>query len=182
MIGLKTLSLVDNRLRAIFPASSHLPFGGLNILLCGDFFQLPPVGAKPLYAVQGVGADTINGQQLYRAFDRTLRLTEVMRQVGEDEVAVKFRVALNELRESKLSRESWELLCKRIRNELSPDEVASFDTALRLYFTNAEVNGRNHDCLARGGQPVKKSPPTTLVGKHPRPQRRRQTTYPPSSI
>ena len=36
MIGLETLSLVDNHLRTIFPASSHLPFGALKILLCGD--------------------------------------------------------------------------------------------------------------------------------------------------
>ncbi len=38
MISLKTLSIIDDRLRSIYPESSHLPFGGLNILLCGDFF------------------------------------------------------------------------------------------------------------------------------------------------
>ena len=34
MIDLKTLSLIDDQLRAIFPASSDQPFGGLNVLLC----------------------------------------------------------------------------------------------------------------------------------------------------
>jgi hypothetical protein len=38
MIDIKTLSLIDDRLRAILLASSHQPFGGVNVLLCGDFF------------------------------------------------------------------------------------------------------------------------------------------------
>jgi hypothetical protein len=38
MIDLKTLSLIDDQLRAIFPASSDQRFGGLNVLLCDDFF------------------------------------------------------------------------------------------------------------------------------------------------
>jgi hypothetical protein len=37
MTNLKTLSLIDDRLRAILPASSDRPFGGLNVLLGGDF-------------------------------------------------------------------------------------------------------------------------------------------------
>jgi hypothetical protein len=50
MIDIKTLSLIDDRLRAIFPASSDQPFGGLNVLLYGDFFQLPLVSGKALFA------------------------------------------------------------------------------------------------------------------------------------
>jgi ATP-dependent DNA helicase PIF1 len=38
MVDLKTLSIIDDRLRVIFPTNSHLPFGGVNLLLCGDFF------------------------------------------------------------------------------------------------------------------------------------------------
>ncbi len=38
MIDLKTLSLIDDRLRAILPNSRHCRFGGLNVLLCRDFF------------------------------------------------------------------------------------------------------------------------------------------------
>jgi len=53
-----------------------------------------------------------------------------------------------------LSKESWELLCTRVANQLSLDEVAAFDTALRLYFTTAEVKETNFSKLAAANRPV----------------------------
>jgi ATP-dependent exoDNAse (exonuclease V) alpha subunit len=38
MIDIKTLSLIDDRLRAILLAYLDEPFRGVNVLLCGDFF------------------------------------------------------------------------------------------------------------------------------------------------
>jgi ATP-dependent DNA helicase PIF1 len=72
MIDLKMFSLVDNRLQAIFPATSDWPLEGINILICGDFFQLPPVGGKPLYARRLSNVNEIKGCQLYQAFDKTI--------------------------------------------------------------------------------------------------------------
>jgi hypothetical protein len=161
MIDLKILSIIDDRLRLIFPDQSGQAFGGLNVLLCGDFFQLPPVNGRPLYATKATGPIAAKGQGLYRSFDRTIRLTQVMRQQGEDETAIRFRTALSELRASRLSQSSWELLCTRVQNRLSPDEVASFQSALRLYFTNDEVRERNYGQLAAENQPVKK-----ILSKH----------------
>jgi hypothetical protein len=143
MIDIKTLSLIDDRLRAILPAYSNQPFGGVNVLLCGDFFQLSPVGGKPLYSLKHSHIDAIKGHQLYQAFNRTIRLVQVMRQQGEDEISTKFRKALSELRVSQPSQESWKLLCTRIANRLSPDEIAAFGPALRLYFTTQEVKETN---------------------------------------
>jgi len=155
MIDLKMLSLIDTRLRAICPQNDQ-PFGGINILLCGDFYQLPPVGGHPLYFLRPQHIDAIRGSCLYRAFDQTVRLVDVMRQQGEDDIAVRFRAALGELRSATLSQASWELLCTRTANQLSPDEVDGFDDALRLYYTTAEVRERNHNCLAATNQPIKK--------------------------
>jgi hypothetical protein len=156
MIDLKMLSIIDDRLRLIFPDNSDQAFGGLNMLLCGDFFQLPPVNGRPLYATRVTGPIATKGQGLYRSFDRTIQLTQAMRQQGEDETAIRFRTALGELRESKLSESSWQLLCARVQNQLLPDEVAQFQSALRLYFTNEEVRERNYGQLAAANRPVKK--------------------------
>ena len=78
-----------------------------------------------------------------------------MRQLGEDDISIRFRAALSELREGKLSKESWELLCTRIANQLSPAEVSRFDNALRLYFTKEEVYNWNIQCLTGQNMPVK---------------------------
>jgi hypothetical protein len=156
MIDIKTLSLIDDRLRAILPAGSHLPFSGVNVLLCGDFFQLPPVGGQPLYSLKHSHIDAIKGHQLYQIFDRTIRLTQVMRQQGDDDISTRFRLALSELRVSQLSKESWELLCTRTANQLSPIEVTTFDSALRLYFTTEEVKLTNFDKLVGTNRPAKK--------------------------
>ncbi|KAF5128357.1 hypothetical protein E5D57_009296 [Metarhizium anisopliae] len=49
MLGLRQLSWIDDRLREAFPSRNEEFFGSLNVLLVGDFFQLPPVLQKPLY-------------------------------------------------------------------------------------------------------------------------------------
>ncbi|KAG6948933.1 hypothetical protein JG688_00014861 [Phytophthora aleatoria] len=43
------LSQLDTRLRAAKPMPD-VAFGGVHIVLAGDFLQLPPVGGQPLYA------------------------------------------------------------------------------------------------------------------------------------
>jgi ATP-dependent DNA helicase PIF1 len=97
IVDLKMCSLINDRLRVIFPATSHRPFGGINILLYGDFFQLPPVGGKPLYSRKLSHVDEIKGQQLYQMFNKTIRLTQIMWQQGDDPVSIRFRQTLGEL-------------------------------------------------------------------------------------
>ncbi|OAQ57415.2 ATP-dependent DNA helicase PIF1 [Pochonia chlamydosporia 170] len=108
MLGLRQLSWVDDRLREAFPNRNEEFFGGLNILLVGDFFQLPPVLQKPLYYDKEVRGVEIKGRNAYRHFDKSVFLKIVQRQRGDEQKA--FRTALGELRLLQLSVESWNLL------------------------------------------------------------------------
>ena len=92
MLGLRQLHWLDSCLRQIFPNSTQ-PFGGINILLLGDFCQLPPIGERALYDTRQCIRriiDTIAGQQLYQLFNKTIILTEIMRQQGQDETSLQF--------------------------------------------------------------------------------------------
>jgi ATP-dependent DNA helicase PIF1 len=63
---------------------------------------------------------------------------------------------LEELRESRLSRASWELLCTRVQTHLASDDVESFRSALRLYYTREEVWERKYNQLVATNRHVKK--------------------------
>ena len=101
MIGLTMLAWVDNRLE-LRPSNQESMFGGLNVILVGDFAQLPPVMAKPLYYADPLSDPfEIAGSNAYFAFNKTIRLTTVMRQQGDAQAA--FRTALGNLRENTIT-------------------------------------------------------------------------------
>ncbi|KID59396.1 ATP-dependent DNA helicase PIF1, partial [Metarhizium hybridum] len=134
MIGIKFLGLLDHRLREIFPARQDEMYAGINIFVCGDFHQLPPIAATVMYSnlPNARNAEFLAGQQAYRALDTTARLTQLMRQDGDDGETLQFRRALEEL---------------RVYQNPSKD-------ALRLYFRREGVRVHNHQRLRDCEQPI----------------------------
>src|SRR5258705_366486 len=99
-------------------------------------------------APTGIAAFNIVGKTLHSLLRLPVK--------GKNDISTRFRLALSELRVSQLSKESWELLCTRVANKLSLTEVATFDTALRLYFTTEEVKETNFNKLSAANRPVKR--------------------------
>ncbi len=80
MIGLRLLANIDSRFRQTFPYSSNEVFGGISVILIGDFYQLPPMKQRPLYYPEELYDVTeIAGCNAYIVLDRTIELKTVQR-------------------------------------------------------------------------------------------------------
>jgi ATP-dependent exoDNAse (exonuclease V) alpha subunit len=144
MLGLKTLAMIDSRLRQLIPRGSHLPFGGLHVVLCGDFAQLPPVGDRPLYGFPSQGsALSSDGAILYKLFRKSYCLKVLHRQEGDTPDQLAFKSLLKHASHGGLSFQDWEFLNTRAEANLSLAEKASFHDAICLYTTRDDVNAIN---------------------------------------
>jgi ATP-dependent DNA helicase PIF1 len=113
---------------------SDIVFGGMQVLVSGDFFQLPPV-PNVLYGDTGEFAFESNIWKL--AFPHTANLTEVVRQDEPDLI-----LAVNELAGGTPSVNTLQLP-ERMKRPL-PHSV---DRDVHLFATNIQLKAYNADCL-----------------------------------
>jgi ATP-dependent DNA helicase PIF1 len=139
-----TIDKLDNRLRAIFPHSA-LPFGGIDIILCGDPAQLPPVLAKPLYAHQ---AATAHVAARFHQFRTVVELDQPFRQTGDDGTQSRFRSLLSRLSLCQASDGDWTWLMSRRPACLSPEENSLFDSSKYVVSKNHLRKRLNYDRIA----------------------------------
>jgi PIF1-like helicase len=148
MVGLQRLAAIDRRCRDIFPQRRDEPFGELNVIFAGDFFQPPAVARKALFW-NGNSTDEldIQGQLRYRGFDVTIELDVVRYQEGTDPMAVRFKEALDHLREDAVTYADWELLASRVQSRV-PADIPRFKDAIHIYSRKEEVREYNF-CVSR---------------------------------
>lgn len=132
MIGAKLFHYINHRLQEIFDTSEL--FGGISIIVCGDFNQLSPVGDSYIFkSCEKLAYLEIFGDLLWSKF-KYYELTEIMRQKNDHTFA--------------------QSLTNLGNNELTTNDIKIFQTrysllenvpsnAIHLFFTNDEVNNFN---------------------------------------
>lgn len=114
---------------------SESPFGGIQLILSGDFCQLPVVG-KEEFCFESKSWD--------KCIDKTVYLTEIIRQTD-----TQFQKCLNEIRIGQLSPSSLDLLKTCVKRDLSNDLGIK---PTKIYPTNAQVDRMNLEELDKLNQ------------------------------
>ena len=143
-MGASVFDSLDRHLRLIFPLSD-LPFGGLNVLLCGDPAQLPPVQALPVYAHRG---STAHLAARFHLFTTVVELDQPFRQIGTDAMQARFRSVLERVADCAPERDDWNWLQTRRGCCLDENENRLFDDGMYIVSTNAVREKINYDKLA----------------------------------
>ena len=110
------------------------PFGGMQVILCGDFFQLPPITRG------SAQADFVYRSQAWQELD--LKICYLQEQYRQDDAV--FSQLLAEMRRAHVSSDSLERLMQRLNAPLGGEAVAT-----KLFTHNADVDAINNQELAR---------------------------------
>jgi len=132
MLHKNQFNLVDKVLK--YFKDSNAAFGGIQIVVCGDFFQLPPIGKR-----EEKGSDKFSfmSEAWVEANLAICYLTEQFRQGNND-----LNLILNEIRTGKISESSYNKLKSTSTNKLSDDVDMT-----KLYTHNFDVDRINEDRL-----------------------------------
>lgn len=123
----------------------HLPFGGLQIVICGDFYQLPPVNKAELQSdgteVKHTSTFAFESQSWNKIIKSKIILKEVFRQKGDQT----FINILNDMRHGIVSPKAEMELARLSR----PLNCAAGIVPTELYATRYEVDSANNMKLAK---------------------------------
>ena len=111
MMSQKLFELLDGIGKAIRKDSR--PFGGIQLIFSGDFYQLPPVGDKDEPDTCRFCFESILWSQTFPK-ENHIQLTKIFRQ--SDPI---YQKILNQIREGKLKRSSNDLLLHHVGREIS---------------------------------------------------------------
>jgi ATP-dependent DNA helicase PIF1 len=110
------------------------PFGGIQVIFSGDFFQLPPVGDKDDPDTQRFCFESEEWEEVFPR-NCQIQLVKIFRQTDEIYSAI-----LNQIREGKIKRRSNDLLLEYVGREFDPKLIAE---PTKLYPTKNKVEQIN---------------------------------------
>jgi ATP-dependent DNA helicase PIF1 len=133
MLSLKLFNTLNEIGKAV--RGNFKPFGGIQIIFSGDFFQLPPVGDSLEPDTQRFCFESEHWNSIFQR-DNQLQLVKIFRQTDE-----KYSTILNQIREGKIKRKSNDLLIEYIGRPFADNLVAE---PTKLYPTRNKVENINN--------------------------------------
>ena len=125
MVSCRDMYIISKQL-ALSQANADIAFGGVNVIFAGDFAQLPPVMAKPLYDFQvGTSAkagmspydqECAIGKAVWHQITTVVILKQNMRQRSQTPKDASFRSALENMRYKSCTDEDITFLRSLIAN------------------------------------------------------------------
>ena len=136
MVRADLLDAIDYRLRKV--RRDPAPFGGVQLLLIGDLFQLPPVAVAEEEKELKKYYDSMfffESKALKKTFYITVELDKVFRQENKE-----FKDILNSVREGMVSKAQLDMLNQRYVPDFVPEEGVHY---VRLVTHNKQVDEIN---------------------------------------
>ena len=137
MVGFTMFQQIDARLQQIMRVEK--PFGGISVLVLGDFNQLRPVGDKYIFQFNN-SYNALVDNPLWSLFE-LFELIEIMRQKDDKT----FAIALSNIAKGMMTLEDIDLLKSRL---VSNEHLEMMGDAIRVFRSNAEVDAYNTKVLA----------------------------------
>lgn len=116
MLSLKLFNMLNDIGKAV--RGNSRPFGGIQLIFSGDFYQLPPVGDRDEPETQQFCFESNDWNSVFHR-DCQIELIKIFRQT--DEI---YSTILNQIREGKIKRSSNDMLIKYVEREFDKNLVA----------------------------------------------------------
>jgi ATP-dependent DNA helicase PIF1 len=114
MMSQKIFEIIDRICREI-RNRSHVPFGGIQVIFTGDFFQLPPVGSSDEPETMNMCFESPLWNEIFPV-NNTIELKTIFRQNDPTYIEI-----LSQVRRGSLSDDHIQLLKQYVRREYNPD-------------------------------------------------------------
>ena len=132
MLSLKLFNVLNEIGKVI--RGNQRPFGGIQLIFSGDFFQLPPVGDYREPDTQRFCFESDDWNAVFHR-DCQIQLKKIFRQTDDT-----YATILNQIREGKIKRKSNDLLMQYVGRPFSDTLVVE---PTKLYPTRAKVEHIN---------------------------------------
>jgi ATP-dependent DNA helicase PIF1 len=120
------------------------PFGGLQVVFCGDFFQLPPVGSEADPTTLQMCIESPQWLKVF-PYSQCIELDQLYRQTDPTFVKI-----LSEIRVGTISEESVEILRKHVKREVNLEDVVP----TKLFPIKQKVENVNRVMFGQLSDPV----------------------------